>query len=84
MQEKCFVKVRADFTLDGRVVPLKFRTEDGPEDGTAQQCGGEQDVRNEVLDAFRQLCDIAVPVAGAGGYGLSVFVHDGEMEFRSR
>ena len=30
MQEKCFVKVRADFTLDGRVVPLKFRTEDGP------------------------------------------------------
>ncbi len=30
MQEKKFVKVRADFTLDGRVVPLKFRTEDGP------------------------------------------------------
>ncbi|MBR6953469.1 MAG: hypothetical protein IKH77_00305 [Clostridia bacterium] len=30
MQEKRFVKVRADFTLDGRVVPLKFRTEDGP------------------------------------------------------
>ena len=26
---KEFVKVRADFTLDGRLVPLKFRTEDG-------------------------------------------------------
>ena len=26
---KEYVKVRADFTLDGRVVPLKFRSEDG-------------------------------------------------------
>ena len=26
---KEFVKVRADFTLDGRLVPLKFRAEDG-------------------------------------------------------
>ena len=26
---KEYVKVRADFTLDGRLVPLKFRAEDG-------------------------------------------------------
>ncbi len=30
MTQKKFVKVRADFTLDGQVVPLIFRTEDGP------------------------------------------------------
>ena len=24
-----YVKVRADFTIDGRLVPLKFRSEDG-------------------------------------------------------
>ncbi len=30
MTQKRFVKVRADFLLDGRVVPLIFRTEDGP------------------------------------------------------
>lgn len=27
---KLYVKVRADFTLDGRIVPLMLRTEDGP------------------------------------------------------
>ena len=27
---KEYVKVRADFTVDGRLIPLKFRTEDGP------------------------------------------------------
>ena len=27
---KLFVKVRADHTLDGRIRPLMFRTEDGP------------------------------------------------------
>ena len=27
---KEYVKVRADFTVDGRLVPLKFRTEEGP------------------------------------------------------
>ena len=27
---KIFVKVRADFTLDGRIVPLMLRSEDGP------------------------------------------------------
>ena len=26
---KEYVKVRADFTVDGKLVPLKFRTEDG-------------------------------------------------------
>ena len=26
---KEYVKVRADFTVDGRLVPLKFRAEDG-------------------------------------------------------
>ena len=30
MTQKRFVKVRADFMLDGRVVPLIFRTENGP------------------------------------------------------
>ena len=25
-----YVKVRVDYHLDGRIVPLKFRTEDGP------------------------------------------------------
>ena len=30
MQNKQFVKVRADFMPDGRVIPLKFRTEEGP------------------------------------------------------
>ena len=27
---KEYVKVRADFTIDGRLVPLKFRAEEGP------------------------------------------------------
>ncbi|MBQ8653790.1 MAG: hypothetical protein IJ507_02540 [Clostridia bacterium] len=27
---KRYVKVRVDYHLDGRIVPLKFRTEDGP------------------------------------------------------
>ena len=27
---KIYVKVRADFTLDGRIVPLMLRPEDGP------------------------------------------------------
>ena len=27
---KQYVKVRVDYHLDGRIVPLKFRTEDGP------------------------------------------------------
>ena len=30
-QFKRFVKVRADHMLDGKTLPLKFRTEDGPE-----------------------------------------------------
>ena len=30
-QYKRFVKVRADHNLDGKILPLKFRTEDGPE-----------------------------------------------------
>ena len=30
-QYKRFVKVRADHNLDGKTLPLKFRTEDGPE-----------------------------------------------------
>ncbi|MBQ6174737.1 MAG: hypothetical protein IKS31_09275 [Clostridia bacterium] len=29
-QRKTYVKVRADFMPDGRLVPLMFRTEDGP------------------------------------------------------
>ncbi len=29
-QEKEYIKVRADFTIDGRIVPIKFRTADGP------------------------------------------------------
>ena len=29
MNHKWYVKVRADFCLDGRIVPLKFRTEEG-------------------------------------------------------
>lgn len=28
-RHKCYVKVRADFMLDGRVVPLKFRPDEG-------------------------------------------------------
>lgn len=28
--QKIYVKVRADFTLDGRIVPLMLRPEDGP------------------------------------------------------
>ena len=31
IQYKRFVKVRADHMLDGKTLPLKFRTEDGPE-----------------------------------------------------
>ena len=27
---KIYVKVRADFTLDGRIIPLMLRPEDGP------------------------------------------------------
>ncbi len=29
-QHKTWLKVRADFTPDGRLIPLMFRTEDGP------------------------------------------------------
>ena len=29
-ERKIYVKVRADFTLDGRIVPLMLRPEDGP------------------------------------------------------
>ena len=29
-EKKLYVKVRADFTLDGRIVPLMLRTQDGP------------------------------------------------------
>ena len=29
-EKKIYVKVRADFTLDGRIVPLMLRPEDGP------------------------------------------------------
>ena len=30
VEQKTYVKVRADFTPDGRLKPLMFRTEDGP------------------------------------------------------
>ena len=29
-EKKLYVKVRADFTLDGRIVPLMLRPQDGP------------------------------------------------------
>ena len=29
-EKKLYVKVRADFTLDGRIVPLTLRPQDGP------------------------------------------------------
>ena len=49
---KIYVKVRADFTLDGRIIPLMLRPEDGP------ACR---------IDRSRDVCEAASRTAGGQG-----------------
>ena len=81
---KQYVKVRVDYHLDGRIVPLKFRTEDGPavvidqildvRQAAALRAGGSEAQLSAVSDIFSYLDALSMKF-----YALSVSLDKNEL-----